>query len=517
MEVNNKAPEAISMQGLDGGPRETDQESIYYKQTRTRRLFSEKQLFALNVVMYGACYYVGTNTYLVMLNGGPRAWLFSFFFVAAGVACQVASFAELASIQPIAGAQYYWTFNYAPPSVNVFLTWLQGWSTWLGYVSMISSNVTGGVITMQGIINIAKPEWVPAGWQTTLITLAYLSLCTALNLWWFRAVPWFETMSGILNALLFVVVVIIVWTMAPRAGMDVFLIKSNAGGWGDFVSYNIGSISNLFLFIAFESIVHLGEETRNPKRAVPSSMFWGFLAKVAMAFVMIITFGSAFPGIDVILTSVSPLATFINYATSSPNSSIAILSCMLFSMVAASIGNFWSISRLTWAWARGGGLPKYFAMVDGKPRIPMRAVSGTALIIALLSLLFPNDRAFIAIGAIGSLSSISLYVSYIIGLGCIIYFRLANPGCFQRGEWSCGRLGLPVNIFALIYTGWEVVWLPFPNALPVAGANMNYAGPVYVALLVMAVSYWFSWARRHWEGPNMKVVEIVLQNDDASK
>ncbi|KAI6351600.1 hypothetical protein MCOR25_009833 [Pyricularia grisea] len=317
MEVNNKAPEAILMQDLGSGSRETDQESVYYKQTRTRRLFSEKQLFALNLVMYGAWYYVGTNTYLVMLNGGPRAWLFSFFFVAAGVACQAASFAELASIQPIAGAQYYWTFNYAPPSIKVFLTWLQGWTTWLGYVSMLASNITGGVITLQGIINIAKPEWVPAGWQTTLMTLAYLLLCTAVNLWCFRVVPLFETISGILNALLFIVVVIIVWTMAPRNDMDVFLTKSTAGGWGDFVSYNIGSISNLFLFIAFESTVHLGEETRNPKRAVPSSMFWGFVANAVMAFIMIITFGSAFPGIDVILTSVSPLATFINYATGS--------------------------------------------------------------------------------------------------------------------------------------------------------------------------------------------------------
>ncbi|KAI6351599.1 hypothetical protein MCOR25_009832 [Pyricularia grisea] len=186
-------------------------------------------------------------------------------------------------------------------------------------------------------------------------------------------------------------------------------------------------------------------------------------------------------------------------------------------MVAASIGNLLSVSRLTWAWARDGGLPKYFAMVDGKTRIPMRAVSGTAFIIALLSFLFLNDHAFIALGAIGSLSSMSLYVSYIIGLGCIIYFRLANSSDLQRGDWSCGKFGLPINIFALLYTIWEVIWLPFPNALPVTGANMNYAGPVYMAVLVMAVSYWFLWARKHWEGPNMKVVEIVLQNEEDPK
>lgn len=47
--------------------------------------------------------------YYALQNGGPAAWLFSFVIVVFGALCQAASFAEMASIQPIAGAQYYWT------------------------------------------------------------------------------------------------------------------------------------------------------------------------------------------------------------------------------------------------------------------------------------------------------------------------------------------------------------------------------------------------------------------------
>lgn len=46
-----------------------------------------------------------------------------------------------------------------------------------------------------------------------------------------------------------------------------------------------------------------------------------------------------------------------------------------------------SVSRLTWAWARDGGLPQYFGYVDGRHRIPLRAVLLNFTIVFILSLL----------------------------------------------------------------------------------------------------------------------------------
>lgn len=51
-----------------------------------------------------------------------------------------------------------------------------------GVRPMMAGNIAGGLITIQGIVNIANPEWFTAGWQTTL-TLVYLLLCTVVNLW----------------------------------------------------------------------------------------------------------------------------------------------------------------------------------------------------------------------------------------------------------------------------------------------------------------------------------------------
>jgi hypothetical protein len=46
--------------------------------------------------------------------------------VYAGALAQAASLAEMASIQPIAGAQYHWTHHLAPERFKRFITWMQG-------------------------------------------------------------------------------------------------------------------------------------------------------------------------------------------------------------------------------------------------------------------------------------------------------------------------------------------------------------------------------------------------------
>lgn len=50
------------------------------------------------------------SMYFALYNGGPRAWFFSYIIVFTGVLFQAASLAEMASIQPVAGAQYHWTW-----------------------------------------------------------------------------------------------------------------------------------------------------------------------------------------------------------------------------------------------------------------------------------------------------------------------------------------------------------------------------------------------------------------------
>ncbi len=61
--------------------------------------------------------------YFALYNGGPTTFLFSFVVVFCGALCQAASLGEMASLEPIAGAQYHWTYHLAPMRVRRFAAW----------------------------------------------------------------------------------------------------------------------------------------------------------------------------------------------------------------------------------------------------------------------------------------------------------------------------------------------------------------------------------------------------------
>lgn len=188
--------------------------------------------------------------YYAIVNGGPAGWFFSYIVVFLGVMCQVASLGELASIHPIAGAQYHWTWDFAPASSRRFLTWMQGWVTWIGYIATLTSCLNYNTAIIEGLVQLRNPEYQLVGWHTTLITLGSLASLTLVNMYAFRLVPWFELLSGILNIALFLVTIVVLFAMSPRNTGSIFLETNISSGWESyFPAVNIGALSNIFLFI----------------------------------------------------------------------------------------------------------------------------------------------------------------------------------------------------------------------------------------------------------------------------
>lgn len=199
-------------------------------------------------------------------------------------------------------------------------------------------------------------------------------------------------------------------------------------------------------------------------------------------------------------------------------------------------------SRLTWSFARDKGLPfsSYFAHVDGHHRIPARAVTLVAVVIVLLSLinigkssnlnflrmiqqkcwvqLFITTASSVALNAILSLSTISLYISYIIPITCLLTKRLrvstrraaageayVSDNVIVFGPWTLGRWGAFINMYALCYACLMVPFLALPSTLPVTKTTMNYAGPVFCGMLVLAfVDYQFR-GKGQFKGPAREI------------
>jgi choline transport protein len=64
-----------------------------------------------------------------------------------------------------------------------------------------------------------------------------------------------------------------------------------------------------------------------------------------------------------------------------------------------------------------------------------------------------------------------------------------------------GKSGIAINTFALCYIVFVVLWMPFPQILPVTKDNMNYAGPIFGAVVLGALAHWFLGARKTFRMP----------------
>ena len=64
-----------------------------------------------------------------------------------------------------------------------------------------------------------------------------------------------------------------------------------------------------------------------------------------------------------------------------------------------------------------------------------------------------------------------------------------------------GAVGVPVNMFALCYLVYVVLWMPFPQILPVTKDNMNYAGPIFGAVVLGALGHWFIHGKKTFKMP----------------
>jgi amino acid transporter len=102
--------------------------------------------------------------------------------------------------------------------------------------------------------------------------------------------------------------------------------------------------------------------------------------------------------------------------------------------------------------------------------------------------------------ALISLSTIALYISYFIPIFFLVIRKLQNRH-LKYGPFKLGRYGLPINLFALVYIVYIFTFLPFPTILPVTAANMNYAGPLMGAVIVIALADWVFSGRKRFEVP----------------
>ncbi|KAK4556924.1 hypothetical protein LTR86_005905 [Recurvomyces mirabilis] len=507
--------------GRDNGLRSTDHDLAVMakigKKQQFSRIFGFLSTLALSSTLLASWESVAESIAAGLTNGGPVSLIYGMLLSISGTLALAASLAEMASICPISGAQYHWTYMFAPKPWAAFITWMQGWTTVFAWQATVTSVTFLTATQIQGLMILNYPDYTPERWHGTLLMWAYLAVLFAANVWGIRLLPLIELMGGVCHIAFFIMMLIVLVVLSPRSSAEfVFTTFTNGGGWqSDGVSWCIGLLTVVYSFVGFDGAIHMSEEVKDAATTIPKVIILTIVINATLAFAFLIALLFCLGDIETVLSTPTgyPIIAIFVQATNSNAAGTVMEAGLIIVAFASGFALLASVSRLTFAFARDGGMPfsKFFAHVDPHYHIPIRAISLVCVVIMLLSLI--NIGSSIALYAILSLSSLALYVSYLVPISLLALKRIRGEP-IQFGPWTLGKFGLFINLYAIAFGIFIIIFLPFPAATPVSATSMNYAAPVFVFLELVALLDWFIRGRKHYAGP---LKEATVMTDENSK
>ncbi|KAL3459003.1 amino acid/polyamine transporter I [Aspergillus heterothallicus] len=506
-EMELKSESAVRSSPVGAGSRGYETATMRQKQQL------ERYLNFFSSVAFSACLLAtwesaGGSLLSGLYNGGPAAIVYGIILSTIGNLAIACSLAELASLHPTAGAQYHWSYFLAPRGRR-FISFFQGWVTVFSWSALVCIAPYFIGTQIQGMVVLAHPEYKLVRWRGTLLMWAVAIIPIIINIFARRVMGGIEVAAGIMHVVFLPVTIAVFVILAPR-NPDSFVWDTFVGGlsgWKDSgVTFSIGLLGVITPLAGVDGVIHMAEEVKNAKVVVPRSMIYGTLINGVLAFSYLIAILYCMGDYTEAVLSPTgyPIITIAYQATGSKAATYVLMAMGMLPGWIALFNGLASVTRLTWAFARDNGLPfsDFFARVDPTYKIPLRALFLVASCIFALSFIQIGSTA--AFNAILSLSTLGLYISYLIPLCLLVLKRFTAPHDIPRGTFSLGKLGLPMNLLAILFATYFVIFLPFPATLPVTAENMNYAGPVLGFVMLFACGDWIVRGRHKWEGPTMR-------------
>ncbi|KAF2014283.1 putative amino acid permease [Aaosphaeria arxii CBS 175.79] len=445
------------------------------------------------VIILGSWQTFAFTFQFALTNGGPVSMFYGSILAGVGCTAVGCSLAELASIDPTVGAQYRWSANLAP-SAPRFWGLIQGWITTAAWCFACGGppSLISNIITSLAIFNYENYE--PERWHTALIMIATMIVPFILNLFFRRLLNWIEMLGIILHVVLFIVMIVVLVVFGPKSSPD-FVFKTlvtDVSGWNNpGICWGLGLLTVTFSVSGFDSVLHMSDEVKKVRTRVPRSIILACVVNSTMLFifvtVMLFYLG---PLTEEITLAPLPLIYVLYGATGSKHATNALIALISLTTFFALFNIFASVSRLVWVFARDNGMPfsNFFAYVHPTLKLPLNALLLVGFVVTCLSLIYIGSAT--AFNALISLQALALHISYFLPILFILLRKLRGPPP-PYGPFKLGIFGIPINIFSLCYLIYVVLWMPFPTLLPVTKDNMNYAGPIFAAVLIGALGHWF--------------------------
>ncbi|KAF2126150.1 amino acid transporter [Dothidotthia symphoricarpi CBS 119687] len=469
-----------------------------------RRNYRPLSALAFTVILQGTWEVLMTATYQGLVDGGPAGLIWSFVWTWCGFSFVMLSLAEMASMAPTAGGQYHWVSEFAPPKYQKILSYFTGWQSTLSWQAGTASGpfLVGTLIQSSAVV--MYPDYAPTNWQGTLMVIAVAILVWALNIWGSKAMPLIQNIMLVVHVFGFLATIIVFWVLSPRATAEVTFTKfTNGGGWSSTgLSLMVGQLSAIYACICSDAAAHMSEEIKDAGKTVPKAMIGSYLMNGGLGLIFLISFMFMITDVDAALNDVTgyPHMWVFGQAVS-PGGVVALNTIPTILIFAGTLVYNLSTSRQTWAFARDQGLPfsEWIGRVNPKLQVPANSVTITTIITIALS--FINIGSDVAFNAIISLNVVSLMITYVVSIGCVLYRRIRQPELLPSCQWSLGRWGIPVNIMGVLYSFHAFFWCFWPEGTPVAAETFNWAVVMFLGVAALSMVDYAFRGRKYYKGP----------------
>lgn len=251
----------------------------------------KRSLGAFQLTMMGVGAIIGTGIFVLTAEAAQKAGPgMMLSFVIAGFVCAVAAlcYAELASMVPVSGSAY--TYSYAV--MGEMVAWIVGWALVLEYAVAASAVSVGWSNYFVGLMERSVGVDVPdaftkgpyAGGIMNVPAAVIALLVTSLLVIGTRESA---TVNAFLVTIKVVALVVFVALAVPAISMDNFEPFAPNGFWDASGLGIAGAAASIFFaYVGFDAVSTAAEETTNPQRNIPIGLI-GSLALCTVFYLVV--------------------------------------------------------------------------------------------------------------------------------------------------------------------------------------------------------------------------------------
>jgi amino acid transporter len=342
-------------------------------------------------------------------------------FLLGGIACLALAFVVIGFTRRMASAGYAYT--YASRSLGKPAGFVAGWMYAFGLACFVPMTMAGVAYLFADLVGLSKSWWFP-------LFLIGMALLVVLSIIRIKVTTRLQLLVGVLTVVLILIVNIVVTAKGGAHGNTVAPFTFGHTAKNGFNGVFYGIILGITSYIGFETAADFGEETKNPRRAIPIAIIAATV--FAILFYLWTTYSMSIGvGVDKLGANASPLDYIARRYLAGWVGRLTEVGAMLSAFIVC-VGCATASTRTVYAMGREGVLPRFFGHTHPRFKTPVNAtvaVASAAVVMALISWFGFNDGigagpALLTYYFWATLGTLVVIVVYImLCLGGITFFR----------------------------------------------------------------------------------------------